>query len=1066
NLTLISGGTVVGLVTLSGQPVTNAEVRVIANNGTFTTATGLDGRYTFFPVEPGPVNVQAMDPLSSFRGFNSGTLNNSGNTLTLDMQLFASGTITGVVYRTDGVTPIPNAPVSISGSTFRSTIAGAQGQYSFDVVPLGAFTVTGSNPANNEANSASGTLSANLQTLAVNIVMRPNIVIGNRSVVERNVGTSNATFNVTLSSPSLQEVRVNFATANNSAVVGDYLSSSGTVIFAPGVTSQPVNVAVVGDVAIEPTENFVVNLSSPVNGTITDSQGLGTIMNDDGFAGQVDHFAWGSIPSVQFINESFPVSVMAQDAFNNLVTDFAGPVTLTGVIAAQDLTVGNGNTLWNFPLASFYHDARLQSIYLSGELGQGRTITGLALDVAGLPGQTLNSFTIRIKHTTSTSYGPSPSWESAGWTTVLQTNVTVSATGWLVLPFAVPFNYNGADNLMVDFSFNNNFYSGDGSTRSTDTALNRSLFFRTDSGSGDPASWSGTSPTPGVIARVPNIRLLGSEASVVMTPSVSGTFTNGLWSGNVTVQQLATNLVLRANDGDGHLGNSLPVDVLVHNDLSLTMVDSPDPVQVGGVLTYTLTVTNTGPLSATGVIVSNILPATATFVSAIPSQGTASNSAGIVRCDLGTIPGAGSVVITIVATPTAIGNITNRASITRGEADPFPANDSTEAVTTVLVPSLTIADVSAPEGNSTNTAPVLAFEVRLSYPNSQTVTVNYATTNGTALTSSDFAPTNGVLTFLPGETNKNVRVRVIGDTLVEPNETFFVNLSTPVNATLADNQGVGTIVNDDGLPGQIDHFDWASIASPQYANEPFPVTIMAKDGAGITVSNFTGPVTLAAFTGSSISNRILGDLGGASTGNSGPYTMGYSFTPNTNLTVTHVRHFFGNRISIWTDNGVLLASQNVISTPGTWVETPLAAPLALTAGVRYRVSAYTEANYYYRFDAGFTFSNGVINTSYQQQGDGYPNFSDGVRWWFVDLRYNVGNQVPISVNPAISGTFTNGVWSGNVAVDTLSTNASLAAMDGDGHAGRSTNFIVLFRDDVAITVTDSSDPVGSGAGLA
>lgn len=53
------------------------------------------------------------------------------------------------------------------------------------------------------------------------------------------------------------------------------------------------------------------------------------------------------------------------------------------------------------------------------------------------------------------------------------------------------------------------------------------------------------------------------------------------------------------------------------------------------------------------------------------------------------------------------------------------------------------------------------------------------------------------LTFLPGQTTKTVTAQVKGDTINEPNETFFVNLSGAVNATITDAKGLGTILNDD-----------------------------------------------------------------------------------------------------------------------------------------------------------------------------------------------------------------------------------------------------------------------------
>jgi hypothetical protein len=79
----------------------------------------------------------------------------------------------------------------------------------------------------------------------------------------------------------------------------------------------------------------------------------------------------------------------------------------------------------------------------------------------------------------------------------------------------------------------------------------------------------------------------------------------------------------------------------------------------------------------------------------------------------------------------------------------------------------------------------------------QTVSVNYATANGTATSGSDYAATSGTLTFAPGETSKTITVAVTGDTLSEPNETFFLNLTNAVGASISDGQGQGTIQDDE-----------------------------------------------------------------------------------------------------------------------------------------------------------------------------------------------------------------------------------------------------------------------------
>lgn len=112
------------------------------------------------------------------------------------------------------------------------------------------------------------------------------------------------------------------------------------------------------------------------------------------------------------------------------------------------------------------------------------------------------------------------------------------------------------------------------------------------------------------------------------------------------------------------------------------------------------------------------------------------------------------------------------------------------------LPTLSINSVAAAEGNAGTST--LTFTVTLSAASTQTVTVSYATASGTATAGSDFNAASGVLTFTPGVTTQPIPITLIGDTAVEGNETFVVNLSAPTNATLATAQGTGTINNDDG----------------------------------------------------------------------------------------------------------------------------------------------------------------------------------------------------------------------------------------------------------------------------
>jgi subtilisin family serine protease len=111
----------------------------------------------------------------------------------------------------------------------------------------------------------------------------PSFSIDNVSISEGDSGTKLAVFTVSLSAASLSTLTVNYATANSNATAGsDYTAASNTLTFSPGVTSQSIAIAIIGDTVVEPNETFFVNLSGASGGAqIADSQGVGTIVNDD-----------------------------------------------------------------------------------------------------------------------------------------------------------------------------------------------------------------------------------------------------------------------------------------------------------------------------------------------------------------------------------------------------------------------------------------------------------------------------------------------------------------------------------------------------------------------------------------------------------------------------------------------------------------------------------------------------------------------------------------------------------------------------------------------------------------
>jgi hypothetical protein len=110
-------------------------------------------------------------------------------------------------------------------------------------------------------------------------------------------------------------------------------------------------------------------------------------------------------------------------------------------------------------------------------------------------------------------------------------------------------------------------------------------------------------------------------------------------------------------------------------------------------------------------------------------------------------------------------------------------------------PTISINDISIAEGNSGTTS--ATFMLTLSSASVESVSVRATTAAGTAVAGSDFVTFNQVLSIPVGSVSRTFNVSIIGDTNAEPDESFAVNLSQPLAGTIADGQGIGTILNDD-----------------------------------------------------------------------------------------------------------------------------------------------------------------------------------------------------------------------------------------------------------------------------
>jgi len=237
-------------------------------------------------------------------------------------------------------------------------------------------------------------------------------------------------------------------------------------------------------------------------------------------------------------------------------------------------------------------------------------------------------------------------------------------------------------------------------------------------------------------------------------------------------------------------------------DLSITNSDTPDPVTVGSNITYTLTVKNNGVATAQSVVVTDNLPSNVSFVSCdATGAGVCAGSGNNRTITFASLDSGDTASVTLVVTANgaAGSTVSNTASISSATPDATLLDNVAIAETTVQAPkpTLSISDVTAAEGDSgTNT---FSFTVSLSTAAPSPVTFDIATSDGSASApNGDYVVrTLMTQTIAVGQQTYTFDVTVNGDTLVEPDEMFRVQVTNVLGATSLDVEGVGTIQNDD-----------------------------------------------------------------------------------------------------------------------------------------------------------------------------------------------------------------------------------------------------------------------------
>jgi uncharacterized repeat protein (TIGR01451 family) len=222
-----------------------------------------------------------------------------------------------------------------------------------------------------------------------------------------------------------------------------------------------------------------------------------------------------------------------------------------------------------------------------------------------------------------------------------------------------------------------------------------------------PAGWTcGTQPPVGGTGTITctdsGTLAVNGTASFTLVLQVNAGTPSGT---NITDTVTAT----AANIVPGITTNTASATVIVANansaDLAIVKTGTPNPVTEGTPLTYTLTVTNNGPASATNVTVTDTLPSVVTYLSSNTTQGSCSEAGGTVTCLLGTMANAGTATISILTLPNAPGVVSNTASVSADQTDPNLANNTSIQSETITAPTrITLQSFSAHSGTDKNGA--------------------------------------------------------------------------------------------------------------------------------------------------------------------------------------------------------------------------------------------------------------------------------------------------------------------------------------------------------------------------
>ena len=568
--------------------------------------------------------------------------------------------------------------------------------------------------------------------------------IDDPSITEGDTGTKELVFTVSLNQPAGPSgVTVNYSTSNNSATQpSDYLTETGSVTFAPGDTSKPISITINGDFTNEADENFFVNLSALTGADFASggNQGSGLILNDD----------------TRQLNIDDPSITEGDTGTKELVFT----VSLNQPAGPSGVTV-------NYSTSN--NSATQPSDYLtetgSVTFAPGDTSKPISITINGdFTNEADENFFVNLSALTGADFASGGNQGSGlilnddtRQLNIDDPSITEGDTGTKELVFTVSLNQPaGPSGVTVNYSTSNN-----SATQPSD--------YLTETGS---------------------VTFAPGDTSKPISITINGDFTNEA-DENFFVNLSAltgADFATGGNQGSG---------LILNDDTRLLNIDDPSITEGdSGTKELVFTVSLNQPAGPSGVTV---------------NYSTSNNSAtqpSDYLTETGSVtfaPGDTSKPISI----TINGDFTNEAdenffvnlSALTGADFASGGNQGTGLILNDDTRTLSVNDASVQEGNVPGDDRRLTFTVTLSQAIPEAVTVLVSTADSSALAASDYvAPTNQQVTIPANQTTATFQVEVQEDTSVEPDETFFVNLSSPsANASIGDGQGIGTITNDDGV---------------------------------------------------------------------------------------------------------------------------------------------------------------------------------------------------------------------------------------------------------------------------